>query len=41
MLIIDHGEEYMSLYGNIGEFLLPVEQLFRDKELQLRKKWAI
>ena len=24
MLIIDHGEEYMSLYGNIGEYLLPV-----------------
>ena len=24
MLIIDHGEEYMSLYGNISEFLLPV-----------------
>ena len=24
MLIVDHGEDYMSLYGNIGEFLLPV-----------------
>ncbi|MEK9993531.1 MAG: peptidoglycan DD-metalloendopeptidase family protein [Hydrogenophilales bacterium] len=23
MLIIDHGEEFMSLYGNISEFLLP------------------
>ena len=33
MLIIDHGEEFMSLYGNIGEFLLhQVLMLFPDKE---------
>ena len=42
MLIIDHGEEYMSLYGNIGEFLLPVGVKYLwTKNSNNWKKWVL